>query len=281
MHSSAGIPRECAALLPSPGTAHSPNPAGKRAGSPPCHGRPLSVPRARAVQRSRNETPPSRDSGSGVLEGSQLSSTRASMASWHSRAHSWLHWECRRADCSRRAGMRALGMAPCGSSRLSLASALGAVWARRGAMEAGTPRAGGIPGSEPAWATGSCQEQPWARHSPHCQPGARGQRCPPLSLGDARASEGGAGAGRHIQGTRAPIPRHRNRAGAEVDGGNQAGPAPRGWRHPAAAGARDGLGSARAPVPECSGGAQLCSARRVTDGVLSPHYVCLSKFNGL
>lgn len=127
-------------------------------------------------------------------------------------------------------GMRAGGLQPpcrdggagngtvrrgAGSSRLSLAPSLGAIWACRGPTEEGGPRAEGIPG-EPARATGSSQHRHWEHAHPHVsaqsgaesQPGARarGQRCPPLSRGDARGSKGGAGAGKHVQSRPPPHP---------------------------------------------------------------------------
>lgn len=134
------------------------------------------------------------DRGTGDPEGTELSSTRASSASRHFRTPSWPHWGCRRAGSSLRAGMEALEVAPCGSSRLSLAP--GAVCASRGAME---DRGPGQPGplAAPRISTGNI-------HTPHGQPSARarGQRWPPFSLG----TKGGAGAGKHIQD---PIPPSR------------------------------------------------------------------------
>lgn len=221
-------------------------------------------------QTSRNK----RDSGSGDLEGTQLSSTGASRASRRARARSWLHRECRRAGSILCAGVEALGMALCGagSSRLSLAPALGAVCACRGAMEDGGSRGWrdpSLPGplAAPRISTGNM-------HSPHGQPSAtaRGQRWPLLSLG----SKGGAGAGKRIHSRGPPTPRLLSRTGVEVSMGNETRPARQGWVHPDTPESRDlpvPLSPSAPLVPSC--------ARRVTDGVLSPHYVCLSKFNGL
>lgn len=140
-------------------------------------------------QTSRNKSL-KRDSGSGDLERTQLSSTRASRASWHATAPWWLHWECRRAGSSLGAGMEALGMAPCGAGPAAAASP----WLRHSepSVPVGGPRRMGDPSqpgplAAPRISTGNVQ-------SPHGQPSARAraQRWPSLSLGNKGGAEQGS-----------------------------------------------------------------------------------------
>ena len=107
---------------------------------------------------------------------------------------------------------------------------------------------------------------------------AQGQRWPPLALGDASESKGGAGAGKHIQRTRPPIPRHLSHTG--MDGGTHGGTRPD--LHRRVGPSRAGICRVTPSVPlSLSAPLVQSCARHFTDGVLSPHYVCLSKFNGL
>lgn len=231
----------------------------------------------------------SRDRGSGDLDGTQLSSTGASRASWHATAPSWLQWACGRAGCSLPAGTEALGMAPCGAGPAAAACP----WLRRSEPSGpvGGRRRRGVPGLKGSRASrGLSRPGPLAApsigtgntHTPMCQPRVGPRASPVPEHGDSAvlpflgAMPEGARVGLEQGSTSrvvvVPIPRH-------LGGGEHGGT--RQDLHPGAgaiqAHADPGIGSAP-PVPLSPSAPLLLScARRVTDGALSPHYVCLSK----
>lgn len=104
-------------------------------------------------------------------------------------------------------------------------------------------------------------------HTPMCQPRVGPRASPVPEHGDSAvlpflgAMPEGARVGLEQGSTSRvvvpPIPRH---LGGGEHGGDQTRPAPRGWGHPDAPGSRDRVRSARATVPECSAGAELCQA---------------------
>lgn len=175
--------------------------------------------------------------------------------------HPGSHWEYQWAGSSHHARMEVLEMPPCGWCLQHL-PLLGSSTRRHLGLSGGD-EGRGLPGLEGSW--DPSQPGPLAaprigtgnRHIPYYQPsaGARGQRWPPLALGDAKGSKGGAGAGKHIQRTRPPIPRHLSLTGMEVHMGEPAQTCTAGWGHPDPG--SEGR-SIRATVPECSAGVELC-----------------------